>query len=136
MTIPEILHYRNQNNAFARMLGIETVDLQLGYARAVMPITDQNRNPQGAVHGGVLYTLADIAGGNAAASHGEWVATIDSDFHFLRAGLNIESLSAEATELKCGKRFAVYSITVKDNKDTVLAVGTFSYAFLGRKIGE
>lgn len=136
MTITEILNYRNQNNAFARMLGIETVDLQLGYARAVMPINDQNRNPQGAVHGGVLYTLADIAGGNAAASHGEWVATIDSDFHFLRAGLNIESLSAEATELKYGKRLAVYSITVKDNKDTVLAVGTFSYAFLGRKIGE
>ena len=95
MTLEEIRDYRNKSNPFGVMLHAETVELALGYAKAVMPITDEMRNPQGAIHGGVLYTLADLAGGNAAASHGEWIATVDADMHYLRPALNLTGLVAE-----------------------------------------
>ena len=134
MTLSEILNYRNQMNPFARMLHIETVELREGYAKAVMPVGEELRNPQGAVHGGVLYTLADVAGGNAAASHGEWIATLDADFHYLRPALRLTSLTAEATELKYGKRVSVYDVKVMDQEGTVLAAGLFTFAALGRKI--
>lgn len=134
MTLHDILNYRNEMNPFARMLHMETVEMKEGYAKAVMPVGEELRNPQGAVHGGVLYTLADVAGGNAAASHGEWIATLDADFHYLRPALKLTSLTAEATELKFGKRVSVYDVKVSDQNGTVLAVGTFTYASLGRKI--
>lgn len=134
MTLEEILNFRNEMNPFSKLLGIQTVELREGYARAVMPVAETLRNPQGAVHGGVLYTLADVASGNAAASHGEWVATMDADFHYLRPALQLESLTAVATELKAGKRVGVYDVKVSDQNGTVLATGTFTFAFLGRKI--
>lgn len=70
----KLMAYRKEVNAFAKLLHIEAMELREGYAKAVMPIGEELRNPQGAVHGGVLYTLADVAGGSAAASHGEWIA--------------------------------------------------------------
>lgn len=134
MTLEEIRDYRNKSNPFGVMLHAETVELALGYAKAVMPITDEMRNPQGAIHGGVLYTLADLAGGNAAASHGEWIATVDADMHYLRPALNLTGLVAEAREVKYGRRISVYSVEVSDQDGNVLAVGTFTFASLGRKI--
>ena len=71
MNYAAILKFRNEMNPFAQMLHIDATDLSEGYARAEMPVTEELYNPQGAVHGGVLYTLSDIAGGNAAASHGD-----------------------------------------------------------------
>ena len=134
MTLEEIRDYRNKSNPFGVMLHAETVELALGSAKAVMPITDEMRNPQGAIHGGVLYTLADLAGGTAAASHGEWIATVDADMHYLRPALNLTGLVAEAHEVKYGRRISVYSVEVSDQDGNVLAVGTFTFASLGRKI--
>ncbi len=134
MNYEAILKFRNEMNPFARMLNIDATELREGYARASMPVSRKLMNPQGAVHGGVLYTLADVAGGNAAASYGEWIATLDADFHYLRPGLNLTSLTAEAVELKHGKRVSVYDVKVSDQNGTVLAAGTFTFSSLGRKI--
>ena len=131
---PKILAHRNSTNAFSRLLHIETVEMTAGYARAVMPIQDNLLNPQGAVHGGVLHVLADEAASSAAISHGQWVATISSDFHYLRAGLNTTSLTAQAREVKYGKRACVYSVEITDQDGTVLACGTFTVALLGKEI--
>lgn len=130
----KIKTFRNTCAGFPRFMRVETTELSEGYAKAVMPVWDDLRNPQGAVHGGVLHILADEAVSSAAISHGQWVATISSDFHFLRAGLNTASLTAVARELKFGKRACVYSVEVTDQDGTVLACGTFTVAMLGRPI--
>lgn len=130
----KILDYRNRTNAFSLLLHVETVELREGYARAVMPVSPQLRNPQGAVHGGVLYTIADIAGGNASASHGEWIATMCADFHYLRPALNVTSLTAEAREVKYGKRACVCNVEVKNQNGEPLACGTFTFSRLGKPI--
>lgn len=136
MTFEEIRQYRNATNPFAKMLGIECVEIGDGYARTEMKVDDGLRNPQGAVHGGVYYTLADVAGANAAASSGDMVATLDSDFHFLRAGLQLNALTAVARSLKRGKRISVFFVEVSAPDGKVLASGTFTYSSLGKKIGE
>ncbi len=134
MNYAAILKFRNEMNPFAQMLHINATDLSEGYARAEMPVTEELYNPQGAVHGGVLYTLSDIAGGNAAASHGEWIATLDASMSYLRPALRPTKLIAEAHELKHGKRVSVYDVKVTDQDGTVLTTGTFTFASLGRKI--
>ena len=136
MTYEEIRQYRNEMNPFAKKLGIECVEIREGYARSEMKVDDSLRNPQGAVQGGVYYTLADVAGANAAACDGDMVATLDSDFHFLRAGLQLDVLKAEARALKRGKRISVFFVEVSDPDGKILASGTFTYSSLGKKIGE
>ena len=130
----KIKEFRNTCSGFPRFMRVETTELREGYAKAVMPIRDELLNPQGAVHGGVLHVLADEAASSAAISHGQWVATICSDFHYLRPGLNTDSLVAEATEVKYGKRACVYDVKVFDQDGTELACGTFTVAMLGKNI--
>lgn len=130
----EILTIRNRTNAFANMLGLELTEIREGYAKAEMDVTDQLKNPINSVHGGVLFTIADITGGGAAASHGNHITTIDGSFHFLRPGLQTTHLTAEARELKAGKNVLVYDVAVFDQNNVVLAEGIFSYMSLGKPI--
>lgn len=130
----KIKRFRNTCPGFPRTMRVETTELRLGYARVIMPVWDALLNPQGAVHGGVLHTLADEAVSSAAISHGQWVATVCADFHYLRPALHTTSLTAEAAELKFGKRACVYEVKVFDQDNTLLACGTFTVAMLGKEI--
>lgn len=130
----EILVTRNKTNAFANLIGLELKEIREGYARAEMDVTDDLKNPINSVHGGVLFTIADVTGGGAAASHGNLITTIDGSFHFLRPGLGTTHLTSEARELKAGKNVLVYDVTVYDQDQVVLAEGIFSYMSLGKPI--
>ena len=46
------------------------MELDEGYCKGELEVTDQHMNPLGTVHGGCLYTLADTVAGFAAASCG------------------------------------------------------------------
>ena len=130
----KIKQFRNTCSGFPRFMRVETTELAEGYAKAVMPVWEDLRNPQGAVHGGVLHILADEAVSSAAISHGAWVATICCDFHYLRAGLDTTSLTAVASEVKYGKRVCVYDVRVTDQDGAELARGSFTVAMLGKAI--
>lgn len=134
MNYEKIIKYRNDSNAFANMVNSYITELDTGYAKAEMTITEKHLNPVGSVHGGCLYTIADIACGAAASSHGYQVTTLDSNFHYLRPGLGTTHLYAEARELKYGKRVMVYQVTIKDQNDTVLTEGIFTFMSLGKKL--
>lgn len=134
MDFEKLKSFRNMKNNFARLLGIELTEISDGYAKAEMTATKELINPIGSLHGGCLYTIADVAGGAAASSYGIHVTTIDGNFHYLRAGINTKKLYATATEIKKGKKISVYSISVTDQDDVELAVGIFSFMSLGREI--
>lgn len=134
MKYEELIRHRNDTNPFARSLQIQCVEMDEGYARAEMPVSEQVLNPHGSVHGGVLFTLADVAGGSACASYGYAIATLDADFHYLRPGIGLTRLSASAHVLKRGKRICVFDVRVSDQDGTLLAAGTFTYSFLGDPI--
>ena len=134
MDFEKLKSFRNINNNFAKLLGIELTELSNGYAKATMKVTTEFLNPIGSLHGGCLYTIADTVGGAAASSYGIYVTTIDGNFHYLRAGINTKEIHATATEIKKGKKISVYSISVKDQDDVELAVGIFSFMSLGKPI--
>lgn len=132
MDYEKLIKIRNENNKFAQFLGMKTVEIQEGYAKATVSVTDQYLNPQGAVHGGLLFALADLAGGSAACSRGDYIATLNSDFHYLRAGLNVTTLYAEAKEIKYGKRAMIFDIKVTDQTEKTLATGVFTFMSIGK----
>lgn len=126
---------RNADNHFAKMLGISVVEMRHGFAKAEMRITKEAKNPIGSVHGGCLFTLADVVCGAAASSYGMQVTTLDSSFHFLRAGLDdCRELFATAQSVKHGKRVTVLEAKVTDQTGRVLCTGTFTYMSLGKKL--
>lgn len=122
---------RNSENDFTLRMGIWIVEVKPGYARLEMDVKEWHYNLLGSIHGGVLFTLADNAGGVAAASHGVKMTTISSNFNFLAPGLKTSRLYAIAKEIKKGKHICVYDIGVFNDVDKLLAQGGFSYYSLG-----
>lgn len=52
---------------FARLLDLKVIEARDGYARVFMPCLNKN-NPDGVIHGGAIFSLADHAFGMAANS--------------------------------------------------------------------
>lgn len=125
---------RNHENPFAEDIGIHTVEIRSGYARAELNIEDRHLNFVGSVHGGCLFSLADTVCGSAAASHGFYCTTLNGNVNYLAAAINVKKLIAEAKEIKQGKRVCVYDVEIRDEKGTLFVQGTFSYFNLQKKI--
>lgn len=130
----KIRKYRNDHNKFARYMGIETTEIKRGYARGSMMMLDEYKNAVGSGHGGCIFTLADTIGGAAAASYGMRMTTVSCDFHYLSSAMDTKALYAEAEEIKHGKRISVYDVTIRDDRGSLLAKGTFSFFNLGTSL--
>ncbi len=111
------------------------------HSRVSMPITDITCNGMGFVHGGVLFSLADIAFG-AASNFGEKTGTVtlSTSMQFLAPGRH-GPLVAEANCIRAGRHIVVYSVDIHDANDLLLAHGTFEgfrtdFAFTNLKQSE
>lgn len=97
---------------FATQCGVSIVEIRTGYAKVQMVAEDRHLNSFGAVHGGALFTLADMAFAAAANSHGTLAVGLNCTMSYTKAapkGL----LIAEATENSLSPRIATYIIHIK-----------------------
>lgn len=132
MDLTKLKEEVNTSHDFSQKLGLVITRVSQGSAESEMPVTEGCYNPFRTVHGGILFTIADVTGGVAAYSYGSPVCTVDSDFHYLNAGLRSTRLYASAQELKAGKRLLVYDVSVRDQTGLLLCKGTFTYSKLGQ----
>ena len=119
------------DNAFSDLLGLRITDYKEGYARVEMKIEAQHKNYMGSVHGGCIYTLADVVTGTAMATYGYRGTTISGSINYLKAAVNSECLIGEARVQRHGKTIAVFEASVKNEKDELIATGIFTYFNLG-----
>jgi acyl-CoA thioesterase len=118
MTIQEFL----QGDKFARLAGIELLEVGNGYARARMEIKPIHLNGGGVCQGGAIFTLADLAFAAATNSHARLTLSVTSSINFFRA----ESrgvLYAEAREVFSHKRLANCEVSITNEAGE--AVATF-----------
>ena len=126
-TYEEIRAYRNRENKYAGYLNIETTEIGDGYARSILHIQPDFCNNIGSLHGGAIFSLADISTG-AAASSGNWrMTTLNSSMNYLKAVINVTELISDARRVKKGKTIEVYEADVKDLEGNLYATGTFTY---------
>ncbi len=116
-----------QQNQFIQLCGIQLLEDPEGNYYAQAQVTPQVHNPYGIVHGGLLYTMADMVSGATARQHGKHPVTLDSDLHFLR---NVASgtLTARAEPVRMGGSVAVLRAKVCCG-DKLLAEGTFTFFY-------
>jgi uncharacterized protein (TIGR00369 family) len=93
-------------------------------------------NVRGALQGGLVATLIDIAAGRLAGRHvgpGQDVTTADMNVHFL-APVIVGPARAEATIVRAGRRLIVTAVDVTDvGRDKLAARSTLSFAVLERR---
>lgn len=97
-----------------------------GHVRLSCPVTDNLRQQQGLAHGGLVFTLGDVAAGYAALSvlSPEFeVVSAELKINFLAAG-RAPHLRAEGRVIKPGRRLVVVASDVygvDDGKETHIA---------------
>src|SRR5512134_25448 len=113
----DAIRVMEEHSPFNKLLGIKGVRAERGHVRLVLPVrpdfVGDPRRP--ALHGGVLSSLIDTAGGAAAWSAlagGESVSTVDLRVDFLEpAGLG-EPLRAVAELVRKGNRVCHVRVAV------------------------
>ena len=134
MDYEQIRAFRNRNNPFARRLGIYVEELRPGYARTVKTLTEEDLNPVGVPHGGVYFSMADIACGSAVAAYGTMAVTVNSSFSFLKSAPAGSRLTAEARELQGGRTICVLEVRVTGEQGELFAMGTFTFRRLSQTL--
>ena len=127
MDYEAIIADRNEHNVFAKVNGIKIAYCEEGHSIVDMTVTEDSMNLINSVHGGCLYTMADVAAGSAASSYGPICTTVNSSFSYLRPAIDSKKIVAEGTVVKRGRRVLVINVEVRDEKGTVLCTGIFTY---------
>lgn len=97
---------------FENALGIELVDVEDGFAKMKMEVTDMMLNGHGTCQGGAIFSFADAA--FAISCNSRNVATVAGgcDITFVRPAFKGDVLSATATEKYLRGRNGIYDILV------------------------
>lgn len=108
-------------DAFAELCGIEIMEAGPGFARTRLSISNRHLNSLGMAHGGIIFTLADMAFAAAAHTRGKSAVAINTTISFMKAG-KTDTLYAEAREVSRNRKLATYSVQVSDAAGEVLAL--------------
>ena len=109
-----------RKDLFAGFVGIELIEAGDGRAKARLMISDRHRNGLGLVHGGAIFTLADLAFAAAVNSRGRAAVAIHCSISYLKAAAG-DILFAEAEEVSCGPKIAAYTIRITDASGEIIS---------------
>lgn len=107
-------------DVFAEGCGIEIVEASDGCAATVVKIRDSHLNGIGIVHGGLLFTLADMAIAAAVHTRGKVAVLVSSTITYVKAAQG-SNLRAEAREVSRNSRLAAYTADITDDTGQVVA---------------
>lgn len=120
---------------FAAKTGCVIEAVRPGWARCSLTLTPDHLNAMGRAMGGALYTLADFAYAVASNFDRDVFVTTSSDIHFLTA-VSAGTLTAEARQIRCGRRACLFEITISDEDGRAVACGTSSGMLILKRKGS
>ena len=121
----------------SRSLGIEVIAIAPGTATLAMTVREDMLNGFGSCHGGLIATLADSAFAFACNSRNERTVASGFSIDIVAPGRPGDRLTAIARELQRGNRTGLYDITVRNQRDELVAeFRGKSYALKGQTIVE
>lgn len=91
-------------------------------------------NELGAIHGGVIMTLADNASGYIASAKKYTAPTLSMNIHFLRPLLDTKYIYAKAKVLKRGSRIITVDCEVYGDDEKIAAITRTEFAIIDKKI--
>jgi acyl-CoA thioesterase len=116
-------HFRA--DPYLAKLGAELVGWSGGRATVRWTPTPDDENFAGYVHGGALFSLADLAFSFASNSWGRVSVALTVEIHYLAAPPTGTALVAEGWERSRGRRSASYLIEVRAEDDPGRLVASF-----------
>lgn len=112
---------------FSVHLGIEVLDVSEDRITARIPFKKELTNNYGSLHGGVVFSFADILAGTLACMGGKFASTAEGNMNYLRPAMAREYVYGEAVTLREGKHLVVVETRLTNEDGLLLDVGTFTF---------
>ncbi len=113
----------NTEDTFSQRIGVKLIELQPGFARATLPITDETINIYQMAHGGAIFSVADQACEAAGNSYGEPAVALQQNIHFLSAAKSRDRLEATAKVTHRSNRIGLIEYQVRNQEGFLIAIG-------------
>jgi len=117
----EALRERVKSEPYAKMLGLELVKVESGYALIRMAFSERHHNIHGRCHGGAIFSLIDEAFQIASNSSGKIEIALNVNFSYMKAPREGEVLTAEARLVDSSRRISHFIIEVRNESGDLMA---------------
>lgn len=117
----EALRRRAENEPYAKLMGIELLKIEDGYALVRMAFTEKHHNIYGRCHGGALFSLIDEAFQFAANSSGRIEIALNVSISYVKAPGDGDILQAEAKLVNRSRRVSHFLIDVRNAAGDLMA---------------
>ena len=109
-------------NRASKYLGIEVLELEVGYAKLKMTISEDMTNFHGVTFGGFVFALADMAFGAASNSHGTQAVALNANISFVKGTRPGAALVAVCVEEHLTSKTGLYRVRVENEVQELVAV--------------
>lgn len=123
------------NDAYSQWLGIELLDLRIGYVKLKMKVREDMLNGFKIAHGGISFSFADSALAFASNSHGKMAYSISTDINHLEKVYVDDVLFAEAEEEFYNEKLGKYKVLVKNQNGQTVAIFN-GMVYVSKKLWE
>jgi acetoin utilization protein AcuB len=120
----QIAEFMQQHDQFAKLLGIQMIDVKPGYAQTRMVVREDMLNSIDITHGGATFSLADYTFALASNSHGKVSVGLNAQINYTAPSNIGDILTATATENKISTRSGLYTIEIMRSDNTLIALFT------------
>jgi len=103
-----------RKDPYVNWLGATIEAIEPGYSRVSLVVTESMLNFHGMTHGGLLFSLGDMAFAAASNSHGQTAVALNVTTSFLRITGVGDHLVADAREVHLGGATALYDIVITE----------------------
>ncbi|GAA4319933.1 hydroxyphenylacetyl-CoA thioesterase PaaI [Flaviaesturariibacter amylovorans] len=118
----QVVAHMMEHDRFSQWLGIEVVEVRIGYSRIRMTLREDMVNGFGVVHGGIAFSLSDSAFAFACNNRNNLSMALDTGISFTKPMKPGDVLTAEAKELHNGRSTGLYIISVTNERDEQVAL--------------
>lgn len=106
---------------FAKLFGIDLVELDYGRAVVKMEVKEEMMNLFGMAHGGAVFSLMDAAFELAANSYGTVAVALAMSVNYISPALAGKTFYAKACEVSRSSRISTYDLEVKSSEGELIA---------------
>ena len=106
---------------FAKLFGIDLVELDFGRALVKMEVKEEMMNLFGMAHGGAVFSLMDAAFELAANSYGTVAVALSMSVNYISPALVGKTIYAEAREVSKSSRISTYDLEIKSREGELIA---------------
>lgn len=131
----KLLHFCNDNEPFLTHNYMRMTDADDGTATIVLPMQENSLNRWGGAHGGILFSLCDVAMGMAIMTlRQEMVVTVNATIDYLSAAAAGSTLTTVGKVDRLGGKLAFCSAEMTDETGKIIVRAHCVMCFTGRAL--